>query len=390
MAKIGVDYGHGRNTFPPSKGVYMNGRSYHEHDFNAKLGLKLKALLEANGHEVVEAQKAYGNDRDLNDRIRYYNAMGVDLVVSVHANANGDNGADGRCAFYWYSSGDSKRAAAHVVDEIRKAGYSTHGNGLHASKRNSWTNLAICRDTKMPAVLVEFGFMTNNAPGVNDDFELIFGSKQDEYTSDMAEATFKGIQRYLGKSTEVNKPAPTKPAPSKPSKPAPSKSTYTGGSIVEYLNSIGVSSSYTNRKDLARKYGISGYKGTAAQNTELLAKMRGGASKKGANIAEDGYWGNATSKALQDALGTPVDGVISGQYNTSTTRALTGKVTYGKYGSTVIKALQRKVGVKADGLLGPGTVRALQRHLGTPVDGVISRPSLMVEELQRRLNEGTF
>ncbi|MFD2654502.1 peptidoglycan-binding domain-containing protein [Gracilibacillus thailandensis] len=56
----------------------------------------------------------------------------------------------------------------------------------------------------------------------------------------------------------------------------------------------------------------------------------------------------------------------------------------------VVKALQKKVGSKADGYLGPNTVRKLQAHLGTPVDGVISEPSMMVEELQRRLNAGTF
>ena len=28
MAKIGVDIGHGKNTFPPSKGVYRNRKGY--------------------------------------------------------------------------------------------------------------------------------------------------------------------------------------------------------------------------------------------------------------------------------------------------------------------------------------------------------------------------
>lgn len=55
-----------------------------------------------------------------------------------------------------------------------------------------------------------------------------------------------------------------------------------------------------------------------------------------------------------------------------------------------VRALQRKVGAKVDGLLGPATVRALQRYLGTVQDGKLSRPSLVVKELQRRLNAGTF
>ncbi len=62
---------------------------------------------------------------------------------------------------------------------------------------------------------------------------------------------------------------------------------YTGNSIVDYLNSIGVSSTYGNRAKLAAQYGISGYAGTAAQNTQLLNAMRNGkpapkpAAKKG-------------------------------------------------------------------------------------------------------------
>lgn len=45
-------------------------------------------------------------------------------------------------------------------------------------------------------------------------------------------------------------------------------------SIVDYLNSIGQDSSYSARKKLAADYGITGYSGTAAQNTSLLAALQ--------------------------------------------------------------------------------------------------------------------
>lgn len=62
-------------------------------------------------------------------------------------------------------------------------------------------------------------------------------------------------------------------------KPVASKTTsYTGDSIVDYLNSIGVDSSFSNRKKLAAQYGVKGYSGTASQNLTLLNKMRKGAS----------------------------------------------------------------------------------------------------------------
>lgn len=50
---------------------------------------------------------------------------------------------------------------------------------------------------------------------------------------------------------------------------------YKGGSIVEYLNSVGKSSTFANRRKLAKAHGISNYVGTAKQNTKLLKKMRG-------------------------------------------------------------------------------------------------------------------
>ena len=40
-------------------------------------------------------------------------------------------------------------------------------------------------------------------------------------------------------------------------------------SIVDYLKQSGKDSSYNARKKMAEQYGISGYSGTAAQNTQL-------------------------------------------------------------------------------------------------------------------------
>lgn len=110
------------------------------------------------------------------------------------------------------------------------------------------------------------------------------------------------------------------------------------------------------------------------------------------NIDIDGVWGKETTKALQRVLGTPVDGVLSGQVKYNWNSAVIGAewvTPRMASGSTVIKALQRKLKVTEDGFLGPETIKALQRVLGTPVDGKISgKHSLMVEKLQRNLNTG--
>nr|DAP71704.1 MAG TPA: Cell wall hydrolase autolysin [Caudoviricetes sp.] len=107
----------------------------------------------------------------------------------------------------------------------------------------------------------------------------------------------------------------------------------------------------------------------------------------------DGYWGSATVRACQEALGTTIDGIVSGQ-DYRDMSAIGGRPTaawqIGSGGSRMVQALQSKVGVDADGYFGPNTCRALQSYLGTEVDGVISSPSQCVKELQRRLNDGSF
>jgi len=50
---------------------------------------------------------------------------------------------------------------------------------------------------------------------------------------------------------------------------------YTGDSLVDYLKSINVDSSFANRQRLAQQHGIANYTGTASQNTQLLNIMRG-------------------------------------------------------------------------------------------------------------------
>lgn len=416
--KVGLDYGHGRNTFPPSKGVYRNGKGYHEHNFNAKLGLKIKALLEASGIEVIEGQPAYSNDVHLTSRTNLYNAKDVDLVVSIHANA-GNSNVEGRCVFYWHTSEDSKRAAKLVIDEIRKAGYSTHGNGLHASQRGSWTNLHICRETKSPAILVEHGFMTNK-----NDFELIFGSKQDKYINDMAHADAKAICKYLNVEfkdsiTQV-KPAPETQVKSESvnksednNKPSSSKWTKVEGNWEgtptlrngHYGKPVGQLQEMLKDKGYLKSSQVDDYFGNVTENALKKAQEDAGIKKDGlagkntykilnkvshkANLKIDGVWGWAVTKALQAALDTPVDGKISRQPKNSVTEMILG-VEYGQGGSPLVRALQKKVGSKADGDLGKNTIKKLQRYLGTPEDGVISDPSTMVKELQRRLNAGAF
>lgn len=113
------------------------------------------------------------------------------------------------------------------------------------------------------------------------------------------------------------------------------------------------------------------------------------------NLNVDGYWGQNTTFKLQKALGTTQDGIISGQDKADFDAVDRGGLELttwriGNGGSNVIRALQKKIGVNADGYFGTNSAKALQRYLGTTADGIISGPSDMVKALQRKLNTGTF
>jgi hypothetical protein len=82
-------------------------------------------------------------------------------------------------------------------------------------------------------------------------------------------------QNTKPKANPTPTPTPTpKPQPTPTPKPQP-KPVYQGNSIVDYLSSVGQSTSYSDRAKLAAKKGIQNYSGTAAQNTALLKKLRG-------------------------------------------------------------------------------------------------------------------
>ena len=135
------------------------------------------------------------------------------------------------------------------------------------------------------------------------------------------------------------------------------------------------------------KIKVSGSASTSTKAKNTIAKPK-------VKLKVDGRWGKETTRALQVYLKTIVDGEISNQISNQATKAIVGGIKFGKGGSTVVKALQKHIGMKGsqvDGYLGSQTIKQLQKYLGMKhVDGVISTPSAVVKELQRRLNNGNL
>lgn len=103
------------------------------------------------------------------------------------------------------------------------------------------------------------------------------------------------------------------------------------------------------------------------------------------SLTVDGIAGVRTVSALQHVCGTPVDGRISGQYaNLKQYYPAFITVHYGGTGSPMVTALQKKLGVTADGLLGRETITAWQKKLGVTADGIAGHAT--VAALQTALN----
>ena len=103
----------------------------------------------------------------------------------------------------------------------------------------------------------------------------------------------------------------------------------------------------------------------------------------------DGKWGTDTTLRLQVIFGTIRDGVVSFQreeYRQAGCYTGWQWVTNPSGSSDLIKAIQRLVGAKVDGWIGPDTIRAMQKYWGTVQDGKISAVSDLVKAMQRWAN----
>jgi len=81
---------------------------------------------------------------------------------------------------------------------------------------------------------------------------------------------------------------------------------YTGGSIVDYLNSVGQGSSYAERARMAAQYGIQNYQGSSSQNAQLLGLLRN--SNSGAQPTQNNIPEDVDSFGLQAAIQRETEG----------------------------------------------------------------------------------
>ena len=174
MALVVLDAGHGG----ANPGATYQGRQ--EKDDTLALALAVGGILEENGVDVY-----YTRTRDVYEspaeKALEANDVGADYFVSIHRNSSPyPNQYTGVESLVYNQYGQAAVLADNINRELEKVGFENQGV-------NERTNLAVLRRTRMPAVLVEVGFINTDA-----DNRLF-----DERFDEMAQAIARGILMSL-------------------------------------------------------------------------------------------------------------------------------------------------------------------------------------------------
>jgi N-acetylmuramoyl-L-alanine amidase len=124
------------------------------------IALKLKQLLDAEPDIIAYFTRLEDRDISLEERARFANENG-DIFVSIHANAmRNNNTVHGTETYYWPHPSDPHRGFtngqfARIMQRNMVTAMGSFDRGV---KRD---HFVVLRETNIPAVLCEVGFMTN-------------------------------------------------------------------------------------------------------------------------------------------------------------------------------------------------------------------------------------
>lgn len=187
-----VDAGHG---FPDEGASSKDGTT--EANINLSIALKLQELLEASGSSTLltrsDENGIYDSDKnsikekkvsDLKNRVNLINESNSNLLVSIHLNKFDDSKYSGWQTFYRKNDEASKQLAVSIQNNLNIA-------IQKENKREalSISNKYIIDKTKIPATIVECGFLSNE-----EELSLL---KNDEYQEKIAWGIYTGIMDYM-------------------------------------------------------------------------------------------------------------------------------------------------------------------------------------------------
>lgn len=159
MFKIALDAGHGLST--PGKRCLksIDPNETREWTLNSRIAEKVEEKLkDYSGYQLLRVDDPTGKtDVALKTRTDKANNWGADLYLSVHHNAGINGGTGGGITAYTYFGVDQKTKdwQKMIYDSLIKY---TNLKG-NRSAPLAQADLHVCRETDMPAVLIENGFM---------------------------------------------------------------------------------------------------------------------------------------------------------------------------------------------------------------------------------------
>jgi len=171
-----LDAGHGGTA---SGAVYENIK---EKDLTLAMTLKLYQLLVDQGYRVI-LTRSDDSSVDLYQRAEIANAAQADIFVSIHCNATTVSGDYDGLYTYYFPGSTRGQQLANLVQIEACAATGARDRGLMNN------NFVVLRETSMPAVLVETGFMTCH--------EELMRLSDPAYQQKVAAGVANGIIRYL-------------------------------------------------------------------------------------------------------------------------------------------------------------------------------------------------
>ncbi|WP_127530689.1 N-acetylmuramoyl-L-alanine amidase family protein [Paenibacillus kobensis] len=146
--KVVIDAGHGGKD--PGAGY----AGAYEKTFNLSIVLKIKQILDQDKRIQVTYTRLDDTYPDLTERVKIANNLKADAFVSIHANSSTSSKTNGTETYYYRQ--DSKSFADIMHKYLSKA-TGLRDNGVRSG------NFKVIRETTMPAILLESGYLSNTA-----------------------------------------------------------------------------------------------------------------------------------------------------------------------------------------------------------------------------------
>ena len=159
MFKLALNAGHGKNTPGKRCDKKLDKNQTREWILNSRICEKIEYNLKGyDGCEVIRLDDPKGSkDISLKSRTDTANKFKADFYLSIHHNAGIKGGTGGGIETYIYSnaSKDSEKWQDELYEALINA-TNLKGNRSNGKRK---ANLHECRESNMPCVLIECGFM---------------------------------------------------------------------------------------------------------------------------------------------------------------------------------------------------------------------------------------